>query len=133
MRKVRQDLAEMPKSFAENPQSDLMSLCHAFIKEVESYTSGKPNDDPDQATFLGDASPHYEALKQEVIRTRPQFGISPANFPMSCGRGEVFPDPIVGPLSPPLARPSLLSEKELHGNAPNHRNWANSRVLSLMF
>ena len=118
MRKVRQDLAEMPKSFAENPQSDLMSLCHAFIKEVESYTSGKPNDDPDQATFLGDASPHYEALKQEVIRTRPQFGISPGNVPVSCGPSEVFPEATLGSLSPPLARTSLL-EKELHGKAPN--------------
>jgi hypothetical protein len=105
MRKVREELTALPKSLADNPQSELMSLCLAFIKEVDRYTSGKPNDDPDQATFLQDASPHYQVLKQEVIRTRPQFGISTLES-----------------ISTLLVIQVPVDEKELHRKATNQGN-----------
>jgi len=53
-------------------------LCSAFLEDVENYTSGKPNDNPSQTTFLRHALPSYRSLKAQIEFTRPRFGITPA-------------------------------------------------------
>jgi|SRR5277367_1034496 len=75
MRKVRSDLEGLPKSFGDNPQAHLLSLCNTFARAIDSYTNGKPNYPPSRATFLQDNLPHYRALKREIERTRPQFDV----------------------------------------------------------
>jgi len=107
MRKVQRDLREIPKSLAENPQSDLISLCSAFLKDIELYTSGKPTDDPDQATFLGDATSHYDSLKKAITRTRPRFKVSKAR-PVESG----FPGP--GDKAPEV-QPPKFNQRDLRG------------------
>ena len=77
LRTVRQELATLPKSYADNPQANLLSLCSAFIQDVDNYTSGKPNDDPEQATFLRDVLSSYRDLKQKILSTRLQFQMEP--------------------------------------------------------
>ena len=105
MRGVRQGLDVLPRSFHDNPQLGLMSLCREFIKEVEKYTSGKPNDDPDQLTFLQDAAPYYKTLKEEVIDTRPQFEIIGVKPPSVFSSEPVTLSP--APPSHPTVKPVL--------------------------
>lgn len=76
MRKVKLDLDGLPKSFADNPQAHLLSLCAAFISDLDSYTNGKPTYPPDQPTFIREAAPYYRVLEKEIKRTRPEFKIS---------------------------------------------------------
>jgi hypothetical protein len=78
LRKVHLDLDALPKSFDDNPQAHLLSLCGTFIQEIDDYTNGKPNHNPDQPTFLQDALMHYRIFRQQVNGTRPRFGIPPA-------------------------------------------------------
>jgi len=77
MKSVRGLLDNIPKSFADNPQANLLSLCTQFIKEVDDYTNGKPNDDSKHSTFLRDALPFYRAFKSAINETRPLFKITP--------------------------------------------------------
>jgi hypothetical protein len=76
MRKVRSDLEGLPKSFVDNPQAHLLSLCNTFSRAIDSYTNGKPNYPPSRPTFLQDNLTNYRALKREIERTRPQFEVS---------------------------------------------------------
>lgn len=79
MRKVESDLSFLPKSFADNPQGHLLNLCSAFIQQVDIYTSGKANPNPDDRTFLREGRPHYLSLQGEIGRTRPPFAIAQEN------------------------------------------------------
>ena len=79
MRKVQSDLNGLPKSFADNPQAHLLTLCNAFVQEIGSYTNGKPTYPPNQRTFLRDALRHYRVLEKEIKRTRPQFEVAPSS------------------------------------------------------
>lgn len=74
-RKVRSDLEGLPKSFVDNPQAHLLSLCNTFSRAIDSYTNGKPNYPPSRPTFLQDNLTNYRALKREIERTRPQFEV----------------------------------------------------------
>jgi hypothetical protein len=78
MREVQLDLASLPKSFADDPQAHLLSLCTGFVEDMDFYTNGKENSDPKKPTFLHDALPHYSKLKDKVSHTRPKFEIAPA-------------------------------------------------------
>jgi hypothetical protein len=77
MRKVRSDLEGLPKSFVDNPQAHLLSLCNSFAQAIGSYTNGKPNYPPSRPTFLQGNVVHYRALEKEIKRTRPHFKIPP--------------------------------------------------------
>jgi hypothetical protein len=79
LRKVHLELDALPKSFEDNPQAHLLSLCGTFIQEIDDYTNGKPNHNPDQSTFLQDALMHYRIFRQQVNHTRPHFVVPPAN------------------------------------------------------
>ena len=80
MKKVQSELNILPKSFADNPQANLLSLCATFIQEIDNYTNGKPNPDPNQATFLQDVLQYYKVLKSRVNCTRPRFVVSTPAF-----------------------------------------------------
>lgn len=103
MREVYQDLNGLPKSLADDPQANLLSLCSAFTQEVDSYTNGKPKEKPDQRTFLRDALPHYRTLKDLVSDTRPQFSVAPA---------DPGNDPASGELTTPLESKPRKGESE---------------------
>ena len=93
MRQVFQDLNGLPKSFTDDPQANLLSLCSAFTQEVDSYTNGNPKERPNQATFLRDALPHYRILKDLVSDTRPQFAITPAEPGYDSASSEIATPP----------------------------------------
>src|ERR1700738_5201770 len=78
MRSVRSDLADLPTSFADDPQPHLLSLCGSFVQEITKYTNGQPAHPPNQPTFLREALRHYRALEKEIKRTRPQFEVTQA-------------------------------------------------------
>jgi hypothetical protein len=126
LRKVEQDLLELPDSLAENPQADLSKLCIKFVKEVESYAGGKPNDDPRQRTFLRDCLSHYRSLKDGVLSTRPHFGVGHSNPPHANGIIETIPlPPCLAPASPPVQHQpekEEMSSKRLQKKAPNQGN-----------
>lgn len=77
MRRFQSELANLPKSFADNPQAHLLSLCTAFIQDVDTYTNGKPAYPPTQPTFLRDCLEYYRDLEKDIKYTRPQFEIMP--------------------------------------------------------
>jgi hypothetical protein len=79
LRRVHLELDALPKSFEDNPQAHLLSLCGTFIQEIDDYTNGKPSHNPDQPTFLQDALMHYRIFRQQVNHTRPRFVVPPAN------------------------------------------------------
>lgn len=69
---IREDLQKLPKSFEENPQAELWSLCQSFTKGVSEYADGK-SDNAEAACFLQESDPHYMAFKEDILRTRPKF------------------------------------------------------------
>jgi hypothetical protein len=77
MKKVQSELGDLPQSFADNPQRNLLSLCSSFVQEIDKYTNGQPIHPPNQPTFLRDALRHYRGLEKEIKRTRPQFNVVP--------------------------------------------------------
>ena len=67
-------LSNLPKSFQDNPQAELLALFDVFLKEIDQYTSGKPIY---ERSFLQDVFRYYHQLKEEINRTRPVFQIVP--------------------------------------------------------
>jgi hypothetical protein len=67
----------------DNPQAHLLALCTAFLQDIDNYTNGKPQYDPNQRAFLQDASSLYQYLKTEVNETKPDFivGTSSTQLP----------------------------------------------------
>jgi hypothetical protein len=122
LRKIEQNLSELPDSLAENPQADLSKLCIKFVKEVETYASGKPNDDPKQRTFLRDCLSHYRSLKDQVLSTRPHFAVGHPDPRLSNGIIEASPlPPCLAPASPPVQyqpEKEEMSFKRLQRKAP---------------
>jgi hypothetical protein len=123
LKKIDQDLAELPDSLAQNPQADLSKLCIKFVKEVESYASGKPNDDPKQRTFLRDCLSHYRSLKDRILSTRPHFGVGHSDPRLSNGIIEASPLPqCLAPASPAVQhqpQKEEISFQRLQRKAPN--------------
>jgi hypothetical protein len=85
MRKVQSELDDLPTSFADNPQAHLLSLCAAFVGEIDSYTNGKPTYPPSQPTFIREAMQHYRILEKEIKRTRPEFKVRRSQYPSTIG------------------------------------------------
>lgn len=94
MRNVDTQLTSLPKSFADNPQAHLLRLCSAFIQEVDSYTNGKPNHNPDDRTFLQEGQSHYQSLKALIEGTRPRFVICPTAV-VENGEPPVMEPPVI--------------------------------------
>jgi len=67
----------------DNPQAHLLALCAAFLQDIDNYTNGKPQYDPNQRAFLQDAFLLYQSLKTEVNETKPDFlvGTSSTQLP----------------------------------------------------
>ncbi len=76
-RKIETDLSDLPKSFQDNAQAELLALFDAFLKEIDQYTSGRPMYDDNQSSFLQDVFPYYRLLKEDINRTRPVFQVLP--------------------------------------------------------
>jgi hypothetical protein len=134
MREVQLDLASLPKSFADDPQAHLLSLCTGFVEDMDFYTNGKENSDPKKPTFLHDALPHYSKLKDKVSHTRPKFEIAPAISlgPPICvtpqpdyqrlvvvglpNPDDVYEAPIAATPQPPRAQPEIsgTSSQAIH-------------------
>jgi Dynamin central region len=126
MRKVQRDFASLPKSFADDPQAHLLSLCTGFVQEMDFYTNGKENSDPRKPTFLHDALPHYFKLKDKISLTRPKFEIAlaislppPVNF---VNYEPVYlpphPDYVHQlPVSTPESRPQHRAQTETKGTS----------------
>ena len=74
-RKFESALSDLPKSFQDNPQAELLALFDVFLKEIDQYSNGKPIYDDSQRSFLHDAFPYYGLLKEEINGTRPDFHI----------------------------------------------------------
>ena len=78
MRTIREELQKLPKSFEDNPQAELWSLCINFTKSVNEYAGGKSeNAELKEKSFLQESDPHYLAFKEAILRTRPKFQVLP--------------------------------------------------------
>jgi hypothetical protein len=78
MRTIREGLQKLPKSFEDNPQAELWSLCITFTKAVNEYAGGKSeNADSNVKSFLQESDPHYLGFKEAILRTRPKFQVVP--------------------------------------------------------
>jgi hypothetical protein len=75
LKAVESELAKLPDSLADQPQSELTKLCTKFVKDVESYASGQLHGNPGQRSFIRDTLPNYRSLKHLVLSTRPQFKV----------------------------------------------------------
>lgn len=126
LRDVEQELVGLPESLSENPQIDLSKLCIKFVKDVENYAGGKPNDDPSQRTFLRDSLSHYRSLKDRILSTRPHFKVGLSNSRQVNGILEVVPQPpSLEPEAPPAQNQTekeQMSLKRLQRKAPNQGN-----------
>lgn len=78
LRGLQEQLDALPRAFEDNPQAHLLSLCNAFLQDIDNYTSGKQQYDPGQRAFLQDAAIHYRSLQTEVRKTKPEFLITPS-------------------------------------------------------
>src|SRR5271154_5718557 len=78
LRGIQEKLDDLPRAFDDNPQAHLLSLCSAFLQDIDNYTSGRPQYDPDQRAFLQDSAIHYRSLQTEVKQTKPKFLITPS-------------------------------------------------------
>jgi Dynamin central region len=84
LRGLQEQLDALPRAFDANPQAHLLSLCNAFLQDIDNYTSGKQQYDPGQRAFLQDAAIHYRSLQTEVRKTKPEFLIPPSQSRASC-------------------------------------------------
>jgi len=75
LKSVHSKRSTLPESFGDNPQAHLLALCNNFLADLDAYTSGKSNSDPDQVTFLREALPSYKGLQDLIQETRPKFKI----------------------------------------------------------
>ena len=66
IRNVQSELTNLPESFADDPQLRLISLCAAFVQEIDSYPFIRD-------TFVK----HYKTLEMDIKRTQLQFNILP--------------------------------------------------------
>ena len=80
---IQSRLDDLPRDFEDNPQAHLLALCTAFLQDIDNYTNGRPQYDPNQRAFLQDASSLYQYLKTEVNETKPDFivGTSSTQLP----------------------------------------------------
>jgi hypothetical protein len=79
MRSIRDNLQKLPKSFEDNPQAELWSLCLNFTRAVNEYADGKSDTggNKERSCFLQQSDPHYFNFQADILRTRPKFQVSP--------------------------------------------------------
>ena len=116
LRDLQEKLDALPKAFDDNPQAHLLSLCNAFQQDIDDYTGGKPQFDPNQRVFLQGAAIYYRSLQNEIRKTKPEFIIPP----LLTGRGQcILETPPIEPPHPFL--PSTVGHSPV-GPAPSSPN-----------
>jgi hypothetical protein len=128
LKAVESELAELPESLAEQPQSELTKLCTKFVKDVEIYASGQLNDNPRQRSFIRDALPYYRSLKHLILSTRPQFKVELSRDQSANGivlETTPQPPPLQAASPPVTSGPEIerISSKMLNRRAPNQGIW----------
>jgi hypothetical protein len=112
LRDLQEKLDALPKAFDDNPQAHLLFLCNAFQQDIDDYTGGKPQYDPNQRVFLQDAAICYRSLQNKVRKTKPEFIVPPS----LAGRA-----PCIPAITPPLSFVSSVSHTPV-GSAPSSPN-----------
>jgi hypothetical protein len=102
MRDVQRSLDRLPQSFSDEPQTKLLSLCADFVLEIGEHTKGDTN----HPKFLQDLHEEFQKLAEEIVDTKPNFGIKPKSMSELVLMQQI---PIAAPPPPSSLPPCIFS------------------------